>query len=181
MSNPKADLHNINAHIKFRENPLRFTRYCFESKIRMYCGQITVKNGGICLLAMPKQMSTKSMHTPSLVKIHWHSLVIVWKWKYRWMDVRKTNGHTDSQHDTIIIPATIVWQGINKWGRGWVGGYKHQNDICCSCVNDILRVNIIHFVSMWLWLDPEEKLQSLKDGFVFKQPLSKPKQLYIRE
>ena len=26
MSNPKADLHNINAHIKFAENQLRFTQ-----------------------------------------------------------------------------------------------------------------------------------------------------------
>ena len=26
MSNPKADLHNINAHIQFGENPLRFTQ-----------------------------------------------------------------------------------------------------------------------------------------------------------
>ena len=25
MSNPKTDLHNINAHIKFGENPLRLT------------------------------------------------------------------------------------------------------------------------------------------------------------
>ena len=25
MSNPKPDLHNVNAHIKFGENPLRFT------------------------------------------------------------------------------------------------------------------------------------------------------------
>ena len=26
MSNPNADLHNINANIKFGENPLRFTQ-----------------------------------------------------------------------------------------------------------------------------------------------------------
>ena len=26
MNNPKPDLHNINAHIKFGENPLRFTQ-----------------------------------------------------------------------------------------------------------------------------------------------------------
>ena len=28
IGNPKPDLHNINAHIKFGENPLTFTRYC---------------------------------------------------------------------------------------------------------------------------------------------------------
>ena len=26
ISNPKPDLHNINAHTKFRENPLMFTQ-----------------------------------------------------------------------------------------------------------------------------------------------------------
>ena len=26
ISNPKADLHNINAHTKFDENPLKFTQ-----------------------------------------------------------------------------------------------------------------------------------------------------------
>ena len=40
MSNPKADLHSINANIKFGETQLRFTpSYCPESKIWMYCGR----------------------------------------------------------------------------------------------------------------------------------------------
>ena len=46
-----------------------------ESKIRMYCRQITLpKMDEIRPLAIPKQMSTISMHTPSLVKIHWFLL-----------------------------------------------------------------------------------------------------------
>ena len=53
MSNPKADLHNINAHIKFDENPLRFT-HCPESKIRVCCGQITVKNRRNSTISNPK-------------------------------------------------------------------------------------------------------------------------------
>ena len=32
ISNPKPDLHNINAHTKFGENPLTFTRYYPETK-----------------------------------------------------------------------------------------------------------------------------------------------------
>ena len=32
ISNPKQDLHNINAHTKFGENPLMFTRYYPERK-----------------------------------------------------------------------------------------------------------------------------------------------------
>ena len=34
ISNPKADLHNINAHTKFGKNPLMFTRYLPEMKKR---------------------------------------------------------------------------------------------------------------------------------------------------
>ena len=40
--------------------------YCLESKIWMYCGQITQSS--------PKQISTISMHIPSLVTIYWHLL-----------------------------------------------------------------------------------------------------------
>ena len=49
--------------------------YCPESKILMYCGQITLsKIDEICPLAIPKQISTISRHTPSVVKIHWYLL-----------------------------------------------------------------------------------------------------------
>ena len=41
ISNPKPDLDNINAHIKFGENPLLFTRYSPETKIWACLGQIT--------------------------------------------------------------------------------------------------------------------------------------------
>ena len=71
LSNAKAD-HNINAHIKFGENPLRlYSSHCPESKIWMSCGKITPsKKDEILPLAIPKQMSTISMRTPSLAKIH---------------------------------------------------------------------------------------------------------------
>ena len=32
ISNPKPDLHDINAHTKFGENPLMFTRYHSETR-----------------------------------------------------------------------------------------------------------------------------------------------------
>ena len=48
-----------------------YSSYCPEIKTWMYCGQIALsKMDNICLLAIPKQMSTISMHIPSLVKIH---------------------------------------------------------------------------------------------------------------
>ena len=70
MSNPKPDLHNDNAHIKFGENPLRFTQV-----IVLCCRLITLsKIEEIYQLAILNQISTTSMHIPSLVKIHWYLL-----------------------------------------------------------------------------------------------------------
>ena len=53
------DFHNINAHTKFGKNPLIFTHYCLELKIRMCGGQITLpKIDKICPLAIQSQIST---------------------------------------------------------------------------------------------------------------------------
>ena len=68
ISNPKADLHNINTDTKFGENQLVFTEFVVRKwKCR---GQITQsKIDEISPLAIPKQFSTISMYTLSLVKI----------------------------------------------------------------------------------------------------------------
>ena len=72
ISNPKPDLLNVKAYSKFVENPLLFTRYSPETKIWACLGQITPsKIDEICPLAIQNQISTISMHIPSLVKIHW--------------------------------------------------------------------------------------------------------------
>ena len=41
ISNPKPDIHNINAHTKFSENPLMFTNYHPETKNRRTDGHMT--------------------------------------------------------------------------------------------------------------------------------------------
>ena len=52
-----------------------YSSYCPKSKTLMYCGQITPsKIDEISPIAIPKQISTISMHTPSLVTIHWYLL-----------------------------------------------------------------------------------------------------------
>ena len=52
-----------------------YSNYCPKTEIRMCCWQITLsKTDNICLLAIPNQISIISMHTPSLVKIHWFLL-----------------------------------------------------------------------------------------------------------
>ena len=49
-------------------------------KIWMSGGQITQsKVDEICPLAIPNQISTISMHIPSLVKIHWHLLKLLFR------------------------------------------------------------------------------------------------------
>ena len=40
VSNPKSDLHNINVHTKFRENPLTFTQVIIQKRKRM-AGRMT--------------------------------------------------------------------------------------------------------------------------------------------
>ena len=59
ISNPKADLHNINSRTKFDESPLR------QMNIRTCRGQITLlRNDEIFPSVIPNQVSTVSMHTP---------------------------------------------------------------------------------------------------------------------
>ena len=78
ISNPKPDLHNINAHSKFGENPLIFTRYRLEMKIQACHGQITPsKIDEICPLAITNQISIISMRKPNLAKIHWYLLKLL--------------------------------------------------------------------------------------------------------
>ena len=47
MSNAKADLHNMN---EFEI----YSSYCPESKLQIYCGQITVKTGRNLRISNPK-------------------------------------------------------------------------------------------------------------------------------
>ena len=44
VSNPKPDIHNINAHTKFGENPLMFSRYHLETKNGRTNGHMDVQH-----------------------------------------------------------------------------------------------------------------------------------------
>ena len=62
----------------------------------------SVRFNEICPLAVPNQISTISVHIPNLVKIHWCLLELssrneIW-----------TDGHTDIQHETIILRHYLV-------------------------------------------------------------------------
>ena len=90
ICNPKPDLHNVNAHTKFGENPLTFTHYHPEMKIKMCGGHTTLlKIDETCPLEIPNQIPTISMHTPSLVKIHWCLLIIIQKRNMDWCTTDK--------------------------------------------------------------------------------------------
>ena len=106
ISNPKPDLHNINAHTKFGENPLMFTQVIIQ-KIWACLGQ---KFDKIRPLAIPNQI-----HIPSLVEIHW-GLLKLSSGNKKWTDVCTTDGWTDTQMSNLkpYYPATIVWWGIKR-------------------------------------------------------------------
>ena len=82
IRNPKPDLHNINGQ-EFGEYPMTFTQviiyssYQPEMKIQTYGGQITLSNIENLPISNPNQISTISMHIPSLVKIYWHLLKLL--------------------------------------------------------------------------------------------------------
>ena len=108
FSNPKPDLHNINAHTKFGENSLTFTpSYQPETKIWACLGQITPsKFDEICPLAIPNQISTISMHIPSLVKIHWNLLKLSSGNKIR---TDKTDGWMDGRTYRTDVDVVRLW------------------------------------------------------------------------
>ena len=125
ISNPKPDLLNVNAYSKFGENPLLFTRsYSPEMKIWACLGQITPsKIEEICPLAIPNQISTTSLHVPSLVKIHWCLL------KFSSGNEKRTDGHMDDQRETII-PCHYC-----------VAGYKNGNGTMCPTRSEKFRTS----------------------------------------
>ena len=102
---PKPDLHNINAHTKFGENPLTFTQVIIRKwKYGRVVQIIPQKFDDICPLAIPNQISTMSMHIPSLVKIHWCLLKLSSGTEKTdgWTTDGWTDRHKDVQHETII-------------------------------------------------------------------------------
>ena len=71
-----------------------YSSYSPETKIWACLGQITPsKIEEICPLAIPNQISTISMHIPSLVKIHW-CLLKLSSGNEKRMDVRRTDRRT---------------------------------------------------------------------------------------
>ena len=78
ISNPKPDLHIINAHTVWWKSIDFCSRSCPETKIWTCGGQISqLKIDENCPLAIPNQISTLSMRLPSSVKIHWYLLTLL--------------------------------------------------------------------------------------------------------
>ena len=127
ISKSKLDLHNINAHIKFDENSLRFTCYCPKMKIRMFRGQITLsKIDENCPLGPLNQICTILMHIPSLVKIHWYLLKLSSRNENtdgqtdEWTG-RRTNGRTHQhQRETEIKPSKMSSKGKGNIQFNWI-------------------------------------------------------------
>ena len=111
ISNPKWDHHNINAHTKFDENPLRFTCYHPAMKICTCCRQITVRKWWNLTISNPKpdlhniNDYTKFYKSPLIL-----APVIVQKQKYGWTDVRQMDTWTTNVK--LKYPTTIMWRDI---------------------------------------------------------------------
>ena len=72
ISNLKPDLFHINAWTIWLKSLDSYSSYHPQTKIWNCLGHITLsKFDKICPLAIPNQISTISMHIPSMVKIHW--------------------------------------------------------------------------------------------------------------
>ena len=118
ISNPKPDLLNINvlSLVKIPWHLLKISSG--NENMGVSWADNSIKIWWNCPLAIPNQISTISMHIPSLVKIHWFTQVIIQKQNTdRQMDVRLTDGWMDGQIDTQMsnvkpkFPTTIVWRG----------------------------------------------------------------------
>ena len=71
ISNPKAELHNINAYIVWWKSINVFSSYRPETKIWAYLEQIPLwKFDESCPLAIPNQNFTVSVHIQNLVNIY---------------------------------------------------------------------------------------------------------------
>ena len=71
MSNPWPDLYNIYAHIKFGENPLRFTKVIvLKLKYRCVAGRVLCQNWG----NLPISYSKAHVHNINIHSKHWYLL-----------------------------------------------------------------------------------------------------------
>ena len=72
ISSPKADLYNINAHIKFGENPLRFTQVIVQ---KWKCGRVAGRKFYQKLMTFAQEQSqTRSLHYQCTYQILWKSI-----------------------------------------------------------------------------------------------------------
>ena len=90
-----------------------YSSYHLEIKIQSCGRQITLsKIDEICPLAIPNQISTISMHIPSLVKIHCCLLKLSSRSKRQtegWMDIWQTNRYTDAVWNSVATAHDKVY------------------------------------------------------------------------
>ena len=99
-------------------------------KIWMCCGQINVKNWWNFPISNPKSISTISMHTLCLVKIHWYLLklssgnkiwCIVKNWQNLPIDNPKPNLHSINAHTEFgENPLTFTQVIVQEQKYGWM-------------------------------------------------------------
>ena len=99
ISSPKPDLCNINAHTKFGENPLLFTRYCQSTKNQTCCWQITLSKIDEIISGPKPDLHNINAHTKFGENPLTFTQVIIQKWQYWRTDAQKTDWRMDRQMD----------------------------------------------------------------------------------
>ena len=103
-SNPKPDLHNMNAQTKFGENPWMFTQVISRKRINM--GVSRAENAIKILWNLPiSNPKPDFQNIDAHTKFGENPLMFTSR-NEKWTDVqltdRQTDGHTDVQRETII-------------------------------------------------------------------------------
>ena len=143
-----------------------YSSYCPETKIQTYGTQITLsKIDEICLLAIPKPISTISVHIPSLVVVDWylHKLSSGNKNMDAWqadnsvknwqnlpisnpkLDLYNINAHSKFGENPLTFTQVIVWKWKYRqtdiWQTdGWMEGHTDaQGETIIPCHYGVAR------------------------------------------
>ena len=123
ISNPKPDLHNINAHTKFGENPLMFSQVIIRKlKYGHISGRKKWRNLPISNPKPDLYNITISMHIPSLLKIHWRLLKLSSgneKQTDRRTDRWRTDGWTHGRPTWNHNTPPLLCAGYKKEDKQW--------------------------------------------------------------
>ena len=114
FSNPKPDLHNINAHTKFGENPLMFTQVIIRK--RKMDGRMDVRQTDGQTDGLTHGIPTWNHNTPPLLCVKCRYLIVRWWWRF---GVLHPYQHYMSYPDNVkvIMIGSLQWSTVQSWAE----------------------------------------------------------------